>query len=100
MEALAKRLGADIVGKLEKYRASKKKVVTVTVKGVKSTKVNFRIKEKLQRVPWVESVEDLGLGRFKVNYLENTVYLANAVERIPELKLVSFNATEVVARYE
>jgi len=99
MEALAKRVGADIMGKIEKYRASKKKVVTVTVKGVRSTKTNFRIKEKLQRVPWVESVEDAGLGRFRVRYLENTVYLANAVERMPELKLISFNATEVVAKY-
>ncbi len=100
MEALAKRLGSDIIGKLEKYRASKKKVVSVTVKGVKSTRVNFKIKEKLQRVPWVESVEDMGLGRFRVRYLENTVYLANAVERIPELKLISFNPAEVVAKYE
>ena len=99
MEALAKRVGADIMGKIEKYRASKSKLVTVTVKGVRSTKTNFRIKEKLQRVPWVESVEDAGLGKFRVKYLENTVYLANAVERIPELRLISFNATEVVAKY-
>ncbi len=97
MEALAKKLGADIMGKIDRYRAMKKKVVTVIVKGVRSTTQNFSIKEKLQRVPWVESVEDIGLGQFRVVYLDNTVYLANAIERIPELKLIRFNATEVEA---
>jgi len=97
MEALAKKLGDDVIGKLERYMASKKKVVTVTVKGVKSTTQNFSIKEKLQRVPWVQSVEDLGLGKFGVTYLENTVYLANAIERIPELKLIRFSPTQVEA---
>ncbi len=98
MEALAKRLGGDIMGKLERYMATKRKVVTVVVRGVKSTRQNFSIKEKLQRVPWVQSVEDLGLGRFKVNYLENTVYLANAVERMPELDLIRFSPTEIEAK--
>ncbi len=98
MEALARRLGSDIMGKIERYRASKSKVVTVVVKGVRSTTQNFSIKEKLQRIPWVESVEDLGLGKFRIRYLENTVYLANAVERIPELQLIRFSPTEVEAR--
>ncbi len=98
MEALARNLGSDIMGKLERYMASKKKVVTVVVRGVRSTRDNFAIKEKLQRVPWVQSVEDLGLGKFKVTYLENTIYLANAVERMPELKLLKFSPTEVVAQ--
>ncbi len=98
MEALARKLGSDVIGKLERYMASKKKTVTVVVKGVRSTSQNFSIKEKLQRVPWVQSVEDLGLGKFKVIYLENTVYLANAIERMPELKLLRFSPTEVEAK--
>ncbi len=98
MEALAKNLGADIMNKLENYRASKRKVVTVIVKGVRSTRDNFAIKERLQRVPWVESVEDLGLGKFKVVYLDKTVYLANAIERTPNLKLLRFSTTEVEAQ--
>ncbi len=98
MEALARRLGSDIMGKLDRYMASKRKVVTVVVKGVKKTTQNFAIKEKLQRIPWVQSVEDMGLGRFRVVYLENTVYLANAIERIPELELIRFSPTEVEAR--
>ncbi len=98
MEALARRLGSDIMGKLERYMASKRKIVTVVVRGVRSTTQNFSIKEKLQRIPWVESVEDLGLGKFRVKYLENTVYLANAIERIPELQLLRFSPTEVEAR--
>ncbi len=98
MEALARELGSDIMGKLDRYLAFKRKVVTVVVKGVRSTTQNFSIKEKLQRVPWVQSVEDLGLGRFKVVYLENTVYLANAIERMPELELLRFSTTEVEAK--
>ncbi len=97
METLARKLGSDIMGKLERYMASKRKIVTITVKGVKSTNQNFAIKEKLQRVPWVQLVEDLGLGKFRVSYLENTVYLANAIERIPELKLIRFSPTEIEA---
>ncbi len=98
MEALAQKLGSDMLGKIERYMASKRKYVTVVVKGIKSTTQNFAIKEKLQRIPWVQSVEDMGLGKFRVNYLENTVYLANAIERIPELQLIEFSATEVKAR--
>ena len=98
MENLAKRLGSDIMGKIERYMAIKKKTITVIVKGVKSTQDNFEIKKRLQRIPWVQSVEDIGLGRFKVVYLEKTVYLANSIERIPFLKLIRFSPTEIVAK--
>ncbi len=97
MEALARRLGGDIVGKLDRFLAYKRKVVSVEVKGVRSTEDNFRIKGRLQRIPWVESVEDVGIGRFRVVYLDNTVYLANAIERIPELRLINFTPTEIYA---
>ena len=98
MKKLAKELGSDIMGKIEKYMTIKRKTVTVIVKGVKSTYDNFEIKKRLQRIPWVQAVEDIGLGKFKVVYLEKTIYLANSIERIPFLKLVRFSPTEIVAK--
>ncbi len=98
LRTLAQKTVNDIMQKVERYMVYKRKNVDVIVEGVEKTSENFAIKERLQRIPWVESVEDAGLGRFRVVYLENTIYLANAIERIPELELIEFGSLFIRAK--
>jgi len=96
MEALSEVLADDILKKIDKYLASKRKVITVQIEGVQSVSDNFEIKSELQKLPWVRSVEDIGIGKFKVVYLENPAYLANAVESILGYKIEYFSPTKII----
>ncbi len=96
MEALSEVLADDILKKIDKYLASKRKVVTVQVEGIQSVSDNFEIKSEIQKLPWVKSIEDVGIGKFKVVYLENPVYLANAVESILGYKVEYFSPTKII----
>ncbi|WP_457622362.1 hypothetical protein [Persephonella sp.] len=98
MESLSQVLADDILKKIDRYLASKRKVVTVQFEGIKSVSENFEIKSELQKLPWVKSVEDIGKGKFRVEYLENPVYLANALESILGYTVGYFSPTRIVVR--
>ncbi len=98
MESLSEILADDILKKIDKYLASKRKVVTVQFEGVKSISENFEIKSEIQKLPWVKSVQDIGKGKFKVEYLENPVYLANALESILGYTVGYFSPTKITVR--
>jgi len=60
MESLSEVLADDILKKIDKYLASRKKVVTLQVEGVRSISENFEIKSEIQKLPWVKSIKDVG----------------------------------------
>ncbi|RUM46446.1 MAG: hypothetical protein DSY47_08095 [Hydrogenothermus sp.] len=93
---LSEQLTNEIVYNLNKYMLFKHNVITLIVEDVYSVSENFEIKEKLQKLPWVKSVVDLGVGKFKVEYLENPVYLANALENNLNYKVKEFSPTKIV----
>ena len=95
MKALAPKLADDILQKIDRYLKAKRKVVTVIVEGIDSVSKNFDFKQQLQKLVWVKSVEDLGVGRFRVEYLEKPVYLANAIESILGYKIEEFTPTKI-----
>ncbi len=98
MESLSEVLADDILKKIDKYLASRKKVVTLQVEGVRSISENFEIKSEIQKLPWVKSIKDVGTGKFKVEYLENPVYLANAMESILGYEVRYFSPTKIVIK--
>ena len=100
LEALADKLAEDIYKKIYKYLSSHRKVVTVVVDGIKSLSENFEIKSKIQKLPWVKSVKDVGIGKFEVEYLDNPVYLANALESLYGYKVEKFSPLRIVIKYK
>ncbi|RMA92536.1 hypothetical protein [Hydrogenothermus marinus] len=96
LESLAPKLADDILNKIQRYMISKRKFIIVYVKDIKSVSKNFEIKSNLQKLPWVKSVEDLGIGKFRVEYLENPIYLANALESIYGYKILTFSPTRII----
>ena len=96
---LSEQLTNEIVYNLNKYMLFKHNVITLIVEDVYSVSENFKIKEELQKLPWVKSVVDLGIGKFKVEYLENPVYLANALENTLNYKVKEFSPTKIVIEF-
>ena len=95
MKLLAPKLADDILLKIDKYLKSKRKTITVEVEGINSVSQNFDFKSNIQKLAWVKSVKDVGIGRFKVEYLENPIYLANALESILHYKVEEFTPIKI-----
>lgn len=53
--------------------------ISVTIDGIKTPEQSFTARDMLQRITWVGTVEDGGLGHFRVSYPENPLYLANSL---------------------
>lgn len=96
LSIISDEIAEKIVEDIDKYRALKKKIITVIVKNAENTQDNFRVKEIMQRIPWVEKVDDVSIGKFRVTYLEKSIYFANALERNPQVKLIEFSPTKIV----
>jgi hypothetical protein len=97
MKELSPKLADDILQKIYKYMNLKRKIITVEFDGIKSVSQNFEIKEQLQKLAWVKSVEDIGIGKFKVEYFENPIYLANAIESILHYRIEEFSPIKIKA---
>jgi hypothetical protein len=99
MKALSKKVNADLVLQLNKYLKFKETRVMVEVSGTHSTDDNFRIKEKLQKMVWVKSVKDMGKGKFAVKYQDNSVYLANNIDKMDMLEVTKFSPINIKAKF-
>lgn len=93
---LSEKLTDDILQKIDKYLLYKQNNITLIVKGIDSISKNFEIRNKLQKLAWVKSVEIVGKGKFKVEYLENPIYLANALEGLYNFDIEEFSPTKIV----
>lgn len=71
--------------------------VEVTIEDVKTPEETFSVRDTLQRITWVAGVEDLGLGRFRVSYPENPLYLANGLTQ-RGFKIVSYTKAVIRVR--
>lgn len=71
--------------------------VAVTVDGVKTPAETFTIRDTLQRITWVGTVEETGLGRFQVSYPENPLYLANSLTQ-RGFKIIRYSKEEIRVR--
>ncbi len=96
LSKLSQELTDDILEKIDNYLLFKQTNVIIVVEDLNSVSKNFEIRNKLQKLPWVESVDIIGKGKFKVKYLENPIYLANSLEKIYNYKVVEFSPTKII----
>ncbi len=81
LKRLAEKLAPVVIEKISKYIKGVSRRIVVDVQGINDISTSFSVKEVLQGISWVASVEEKGLGEFVVSYPENSIYLANSLEQ-------------------
>ncbi len=96
MKQLSEKVSEKLISTLGKYMEGAMKKVTLTFTGMgTSLGETLSIKEMLQNLAWVKSVEEIRTGVFLVEYPENTVYLINSITQNPRYKLKEFSQYSV-----
>jgi len=73
--------------------------ISVTIDGIKTPEKSFTARDMLQRITWVGTVEDAGLGQFRVSYPENPLYLANGlIQR--GYKIINYSREAIRVRHQ
>ena len=81
--SLIKKLNSKIKGERFFYY--------IEFKGVSSGEVSFRLKEELSNIPFVESVEEIETGKFRVRYKGKVNDFINSVRNRLHIRLVEKN---------
>jgi len=96
---LLKKLKEELANTIDHYLKLKEKRILVEIEGVRGPEGNMEIKEAISHLAWVKSIEDLGIGRFRVTFQENALYLANGLDHADALEVESFSNIRIKARY-
>ncbi len=99
MKELAQNLTPTILDKVSQYIKGNTKKVAVKVKGIDDIDKVLEVKQMLQSIVWVSSVEEKQMGDFVVSYPENTLYLANSIKQKGNLKIVNFSPYSLTLEY-
>jgi len=99
MKELAENLTPALLDKVGQYIKGNTKKVAVNVKGVDTLDKVLEVKQILQSIVWVSSVEEKQMGDFVVSYPENTLYLANSIKQKGNFKLINFSSYSLVLDY-
>lgn len=81
MRELSERAVPIIMAKVDQRMQDLAHKVTISIDGIKTPEETFNARDTLQRITWVATVEDTGLGQFLVSYPENPLYLANGLSQ-------------------
>ncbi|GAB4439038.1 MAG: hypothetical protein OHK0040_10520 [bacterium] len=96
MKQLVEKMSVKLIATLGKYMEGATKKVTVKFVGTgTSLGETLGLKEMLQNLAWVKSVEEVRTGEFIVEYPENTIYLINSITQNPKYKLKDFTQYSV-----
>ena len=71
--------------------------VIITVAGVNTPEETFAARDQLQQITWVSDIEDEGIGRFRVTFPENPLYLANGLTQ-KGFRIISFARDAIKVR--
>lgn len=97
LKNLAERAIPPIMAKIDQRMRELSNKVTVTVEGIVSPDETFAVRDTLQRITWVAGVEEVSLGRFRVSYPENPLYLANGLTQ-RGFRILSFTKDTIRVR--
>lgn len=71
--------------------------VSITVAGINTPEETFAVRDQLQQITWVSDIEDEGIGRFRVTFPENPLYLANGLTQ-KGFRIISFSQDAIKIR--
>jgi hypothetical protein len=96
---LAENVIPAILLKVEQHLQGVSKKVAIRVNGISELSDNFAVKEVLQNLAWVTSVDEKGLGEFSVSYPENPIYLANSLRQKGCFRIEAFTPDSITVEY-
>ncbi len=99
LNEIAEKMGPVLLDKVGSYIKGVAKRIEVKVAGIAELKDSFAVKEVLQNLAWVTSVEEKGLGEFVVSYPENPIYLANSINQKGNLHVEAFTPSTINLKY-
>jgi len=100
MQDLAEQASHAVINNILTQIDGKARVFDVRIATVPDVDAHALIKDRLQQLQWVQEVEDLGTGHFRVTYLEKPVYLANSIQRINGVRVRDFSSDRIQAVYQ
>jgi len=71
--------------------------VSITIAGINTPEETFAARDQLQQITWVSDIEDEGIGRFRVTFPENPLYLANGLTQ-KGFRIISFSQDAIKVR--
>lgn len=71
--------------------------VNITIAGINTPEETFAVRDQLQQITWVSDIEDEGIGRFRVTFPENPLYLANGLTQ-KGFRIISFSQDAIKIR--
>ena len=96
---LAQNVIPAILQKVEQHLQGVSKKVAIRVNGITELSDNFAVKDVLQNLAWVTSVDEQGLGEFSVSYPENPIYLANSMRQKGCFRIEAFTPDSITVEY-
>ncbi|OIO56911.1 MAG: hypothetical protein AUJ55_07525 [Proteobacteria bacterium CG1_02_64_396] len=99
LNTLSEKLAPQLVSAVSNHFKGSTKKVKVTVANVPDVNSSLALKQTLQQIAWVLSVQNEGIGTYWVEYPENTVYLAAALGNKQGFKVNSFSDTSISATF-
>ena len=99
MKELAQNITPALLDKVSQYIKGNTKKIAVKVKGVDDIDKVLEVKQTLQSIVWVSSVEEKQMGDFVVSYPENTLYLANSIKQKGNFKIMNFSPYSLTLEY-
>lgn len=99
MKELAQNITPALLDKVSQYIKGNTKKIAVKVKGVDDIDKVLEVKQILQSIVWVSSVEEKQMGDFVVSYPENTLYLANSIKQKGNFKIMNFSPYSLTLEY-
>lgn len=99
LKSLAEKMAPAVIDKVSRYIKGVSRRISVDVEGVNDVSTSLSVKEVLQQISWVTSVEEKGLGEFIVSYPENSIYLANSIEQKGSFRISRFTQYKFELQY-
>ncbi len=97
LENLASNVSNELISTVvEKIKGQNKKTVEVVLAGNTDLNKLLELKNDLQYISWVLSVNDKGVDKVLVEYPEKTIYLANAIKNLNKYELKQFDNYKIV----
>ncbi|MCA1933182.1 MAG: flagellar assembly protein T N-terminal domain-containing protein [Calditerrivibrio sp.] len=97
LENLASNVSNELISVVvEKIKGQNKRTVEVVLAGNNDLNKLLELKNDLQYISWVLSVNDKGIDKVVVEYPEKTIYLANAIKNLGKYNLKKFDMYRIL----
>lgn len=97
LKNLAEQIVPVLVAKVDQRMAELANKITVLVEGVTTPQETFAVRDLVRQITWVGAIEEVGVGRLRVTFPENPLYLANGLTQ-KGFRIISYSPGMIQVR--